>query len=214
MISDNINRDLKEGERSIVDTVSAEDSTQAPVAAPPVQDNKDQEEFFKTLARYQSSYRCMVEEVLKSGGGNQAAVKAEEERLNRIEGELQRLAHDFTTGMMKDSSELDSLRSQLEKSRDKIIALKKNAHSHDEGSRLAEKTNMEDYKGQLSSSSAYARLYYTRLVFWAILAIMLVIVMFHAANSTSTGLLVNTIGIIVCLILGYYVLRFVYNRVF
>jgi hypothetical protein len=156
----------------------------------------------------------MMEEVLKSGGGNQFAIRAEEERLGRLEAEMRDKAHAMASAMDADSSEMEPLRRELQEVRARIASLKKESTQIQHEEPQVQTRNLADYKGQLETSGAYARLYYTRLIFWAILAIMLVILLFHAANATSTGLLVNTAGIIVCLIAGYYILRFVYNRVF
>ena len=59
MVSDNIGRIVKEGETSVADTLTLPDSTQGRAAAPSRADGTE-DDFFKALARYQSSYRCMM----------------------------------------------------------------------------------------------------------------------------------------------------------
>ena len=219
---------------SVVDTVGAGDSTQGSAAADARPPSVKEAEFFKTLARYQSSYKCMVEDMLKPGGGDNSSLEAEKKRLERFEDQLQSLTHQMTDKIASDSRITDQLKADLESSRNKLQAMRRrfqadkaaesvpsaagpgpNAAGPNAMSTLEnDEKKLTTCSGQMASSGAVARLYYTRLIFWAVLAIMLVIVLIHAANSTDTGFIINSVGIIVCLVMIYYVLRFVYRRVF
>jgi len=218
---------VKGGIGSVKDTIGAKDSTQSAAPADTTPADASEATFFRTLSQYQSSYKCMVEEMLKSGGdGNtdQGVIDAERKRMDRYEQQLQGLTHEMTNSILSNSQVTGKLRDELEASRAKLAAMKKTTHAgsaNASGSANAaaggdkkSAKNLANYQGQMATSGAVARLYYTRLIFWAMLAIMLIIVIIHAANSANTGFLINTVGVVVCLVVMYYVLRFVYSKVF
>ena len=224
-------------EMSTKDSLSMPDSTKAPAAAQASKPSELEKEFSRTLAQYGSAYKCLVEDVLKQGSGkpvDASTVDAEKKRLARLEAQLAVLTKRLSLDVSENKSVYDGLKKHLEEGRKKIdkivVDAKKEAsghnhphrhadkrqdgHSHSHSHHRNEHQKLEDYSAQQTSSAAYARLYYSRLIFWAILVIMVMIVMGHAATSDGSGMIVNSVGVVISLIIMYYVLRFVYNKVF
>ena len=218
---------------SISDAVSAPDSTQANVGIEPsVHNTRTQNKFSQQLAQYQSVYTCFVEEMLKSQSEiadttEKNLMKEERDRLNKMESRLHEIAgkmakdlgtsHDKSNTLQKQLDDAHA-RHQKEKASDKNsesdISPENKALNNLEKSAHDELRHLSTYSGQQISSQAYARLFYTRLLFWIIMSIMLLIVLFRAATSNAPGALLNIIGLVIGLGLIYYFLGFVYNRVY
>ena len=220
---------------SISDAISAPDSTQANVGVENTSENtRSQNKFSQQLAQYQSVYTCFVEEMLKSQSeiadtAEKNLMTEERERLNRMESRLHEIASKMAKDLGSSNDKSQALQKQLDdaharhkKEQERAakehtksnISPENQALSNLEKSAHDELRHLSSYAGQQISSQAYARLFYTRLLFWIIMSIMLLIVLFRAATSNAPGALLNIIGVVIGLGLIYYFLGFVYNRVF
>jgi hypothetical protein len=196
-------------------------------------------EFQQVLSMYDQSYQCLIEDMVKgqsgTGGVSSATIHEEWDRLAKLEGKLVVLLRALsgsagsTTGINKAVQvELDAKRQHLLTLSDTLVpsaaaaaasgkatvgAAPALAHSPApvKGDRSFLSTNLG---ARARSTGLYARMFYTRLIFWAILAVMLMIAIIHAYTSSEASLALNAIAIIVALIALYYGARYLYHGFF
>ena len=85
---------------------------------------------------------------------------------------------------------------------------KKEAHQRN----AASIESLNSAVAQQMASQTYAKLYYTRLVFWLILTIMVIFFISHLAMGGSTSILASVGGIILLLFVLYYLVQFGYRK--
>ena len=187
--------------------------------------------FSRQLSEYQTVYNCFVQEMLKSQSevieeSENNMMRQERERLDTMEQKLHRIARKMANEVNSSQSKSAQLERQLEMVQTPPAEEEETPATeepNDKQQEEIEKMNMDSdlqlrqlssYAGQQASSGAYARLFYTRLLFWVIMSIMLLIVLFRAATSSEPGFLMNVIGVVIGLVIVYYVMGFMYNRIF
>ena len=214
------------------DAISAPDSTQALVGVDENGHSIDTQNMFsRQLSEYQTVYNCFVQEMLKSQSevieeSENNMMRQERERLDAMEQKLHRIARKMANEVNSSQSKSAQLERQLEMVQTPPAEEEETPATeepNDKQQEEIEKMNMDsdvqlrqlsNYAGQQASSGAYARLFYTRLLFWVIMSIMLLIVLFRAATSSEPGFLMNVIGVVIGLVIVYYVMGFMYNRIF
>ena len=216
----------------VSDAISAPDSTQALVGVDEDDHSSDTQNMFsRQLSEYQTVYNCFVQEMLKSQSevieeSENNMMRQERERLDAMEQKLHRIARKMANEVNSSQSKSAQLERQLEMVQTPPAEEEETPATeepNDKQQEEIEKMNMDsdvqlrqlsNYAGQQASSGAYARLFYTRLLFWVIMSIMLLIVLFRAATSSEPGFLMNVIGVVIGLVIVYYVMGFMYNRIF
>ena len=198
-----------------------------------------QTEFEQVLSMYDQSYQCLIEDLVKrqsgTGTANSATVYAEWDRLGKLEGKLMSLVGGLSgqagTTIGADQAvqtELSAKRQHLLTLSDTLLpsplpavssgsatvgatpsAAPSGSPAKSGGSFLS--TNLG---AKAQSTGLYARMFYTRLIFWIILAVMLVIAIIHAYTASESSLALNAIAVMVALIALYYGVRYIYHKFF
>ena len=200
-------------------------------------------EFEKILSMYDQSYQCLIEDLVKrqSGNGNVASetVYAEWDRLGKLEGKLVELVGAMSSSKSSSNQIDQSLQTELAAKRQHLMnmsdTLIPNAQPFPtSGSSTVGASGMPSLPSSSSAPSAgmpnpyasvslsakaestglYARMFYTRLIFWVILAVMLAIAILHAYSSSGNSMVSNTLAVIISLVILYYGIRYIYNRWF
>ena len=220
----------------VSDAISAPDSTQALVGVDESDNSSETQNMFsRQLSEYQTVYNCFVQEMLKSQSevieeSENNMMRQERERLDAMEQKLHRIARKMANEVNSSQSRSAQIERQLEMAQETPAEEEETPASEEPNGESLEKQQEEidkmnmhsdiqlrqlsSYTGQQASSGAYARLFYTRLLFWVIMSIMLLIVLFRAATSSEPGFLMNVIGVVIGLVIVYYVMGFMYNRIF
>lgn len=196
-------------------------------------------EFEQVLSMYDQSYQCLIEDLVKrqSGTGtvNSATVYAEWDRLGKLEGKLMSLVGGLSGQSSATVGADQAVQTELNAKRQHLLTLSDTLLSPalpapSSGSATVGATPSTAASGsstrsggtflstnlgaKAESTGLYARMFYTRLIFWIILAVMLVIAIIHAYTASETSLALNAIVVMVALILLYYGVRYVYRRFF
>jgi len=199
-------------------------------------------EFENTLSLYDQSYQCLIEDLVnkQSGTGtvDTKTIYMEWDHLGKLENKLVSLIGGLSTQNAQSGSisrslevELDAKKQHLLKISDTLLpsaAGTATSGSATVGATVptpsvstpstSAATHPPHTGGSLSakeqSTGLYARMFYTRLIFWAILVIMLFIAIIHAYSSDEPSLALNTVAIMVALICLYYSGRWLYKKFF
>lgn len=199
-------------------------------------------EFEDTLSLYDQSYQCLIEDLVRKQSGtgdvDTNTIYMEWDHLGKLENKLVSLIGGLSTQNAESGSisrslelELDAKKQHLLKISDTLLpsaAGTATSGSATVGTTVptpnvstpstGAATHPAHTGGSLSakeeSSGLYARMFYTRLIFWAILVIMLLIAIIHAYSSDEPSLALNTVAIMVALICLYYSGRWLYRKFF
>jgi hypothetical protein len=199
-------------------------------------------EFEKILSMYDQSYQCLIEDLVKrqSGNGDVASetVYAEWDRLSKLEGKLVDMVGAMSSAKNGVKQINQSLKNELTAKRQHLAQMSETLIPSAQPSSIMSTSTVGARKPSFQSGAAhhsmtypnpyatvslgakaestglYARMFYTRLIFWVILAVMLAIATIHAYSSSGNSIVLNTLSVIVALIILYYGIRFIYNRWF
>lgn len=217
------------------------DQIALPAAAPqpPV---IDEDAFSRTVSQLRSSISCLTEESLRRPNEDRREViEAEKNRIMLLEDKLSAIARSagqratqsptdeviatiepeiaLTEAAAPESfpseepvqtivSETAPAETELTLHDSSEESHKKEAHHRN----AASIDSLNSAIAQQMASQTYAKLYYTRLVFWVILTIMVLFFIAHLAMGGSTSILASVGGIILLLFVLYYLVQFGYRK--
>ena len=211
-------------------------------AAAPQPPLVDEDAFSRTVSQLRSSISCLTEESLRRPNEDRREViEAEKDRITVLEDKLTAIARGAgqrATQSPTDEiiatvepetpapetpapetaaseepihttlSETTPVETEMPLHDSSGESHKKEAHQRN----AASIESLNSAVAQQMASQTYAKLYYTRLVFWLILTIMVIFFISHLAMGGSTSILASVGGIILLLFVLYYLVQFGYRK--
>lgn len=207
------------------------DQIALPAAAPqpPV---IDEDAFSRTVSQLRSSISCLTEESLRRPNEDRREViEAEKNRIMLLEDKLSAIARSagqratqsptdevITTVEPESSPSEEPVETTVNETSPVETEMMHHDSSEDSHKKEAHQRNaasiasLNSAVAQQMASQTYAKLYYTRLVFWLILTIMVIFFISHLAMGGSTSILASVGGIILLLFVLYYLVQFGYRK--
>ena len=211
------------------------DQTRVPAMAPPA-GTEAEDEFARTISQLTSATHCLTEEALKRPGEDHSEIiEAESNRISMLRNKLSSLVRGIANNAAQAQAELahhqepdkdeddnenidhseQASNENEEAGHSQTIHTDETSGKHQAHARnAASLAALNSAAAKQQASHAYAKLYYTRLVFWLVITAMVILLVVHLAMGGSANLAVTAGGIILLLFVLYYLIQFGYRKYF